>query len=97
MKTAKQIKQGLTECAYAHGSCGLCPYDRPGNGVACQRELKEDSLALIKQLEVENDDLRLSFAKQAREVEEWKLKFLKMIQQVLGLPTLPEAPKEDAK
>lgn len=97
MKKAKQIKQGLTECAYAHGSCRLCPYDRPGNGVACQRELKEDSLALIKQLVAENEDLRLSFAKQAREVEEWKLKVLKMIQQVLGLQTLPEPPKEDVK
>lgn len=53
MKTPEEIKRWLEECGYKYGACGLCPYDRPGCGITCMAEMKQDAFDYIEQLERE--------------------------------------------
>ena len=77
-KTPDEIKRGLECCHFTE--CGNCPYMT--ENIEC-REIFSDALAYIRQLEAENDNLRLSFAKQSSEVAERNLELLKIIQQAV--------------
>lgn len=80
MKHPKEIKKGLECCANSSFCDEECPYFEERNHEGLDSH-PSDALALIQQLEAENDDLRLSFAKQAREVVEHNLELLKVVQQ----------------
>ena len=51
MRRPDDIKTGLEQCLRLTGQCHRCPYDRPGNGVECQEELKRDARAYMLLLE----------------------------------------------
>lgn len=51
MKTANEIKKGLNVCGTLDGDCDNCAY--AGFKVFCTDRLRQDALALIRQLEAE--------------------------------------------
>lgn len=83
MKTPDEIKMGL-ECCFNEDHldfvCGECPYDEAGSECG---NLFGDALAYIELLESELDNVRLSFAQQSREVEEYKLELLKQVKNTI--------------
>ena len=60
MKTPEEIKKGLESCIDGDADCAVCPYEL-SKGYCCN-EMREDALALIQQLEIDN-------AQQARCIE----------------------------
>jgi hypothetical protein len=51
MKTPEEIKKGLNVCGTLDGDCDSCAY--AGFKVFCTDRLRQDALALIRQLEAE--------------------------------------------
>lgn len=80
MNAPIDIKNGL-ECCFSFGVLHeRCPYLKTKG---CTQELKKDTLAYIERLESELDNVRLSFAQQSREVEEYKLELLKQVKNTI--------------
>lgn len=53
MNTEQIIK--AMECCFSNGSCDGCPYTER---VDCRRELERNALALIKELQAHNENLK---------------------------------------
>lgn len=111
MKPPDKIKKGLRIHSTMHNGCVGCPYKEIGN--RCSDVLFKDLRDYTRQLEAQNaellekniqlgrelDNTRLSFARQSREVEEYKLNLLKQVQKTIeNLPkciSVEEQPWED--
>lgn len=82
MKTPDEIKKGLVHCS-TKKPCTSCPMWEECKEASSLQPLWDNALAYIQQLEAENDNLRLSFATQSREVAEHNLELLKTVQHAI--------------
>lgn len=85
METPNGIKKGIEccFCDYSERKCEECPYAKNGEDtLTCEVQLGEDALAYIRHLEEQTDYWSLQFAKQSRELEEYKAELLQHVLQV---------------
>lgn len=70
MKTPEEIKKGLKFHA-EYLPCAECPYEHPTNTGECIKNLTEDSLALIRQLEEQIDLMKIQMQGDCGNCKHW--------------------------